>query len=515
VELSVNAILATIDDFLKESGTRAHRSLAGLEPAPTSVDLCALLGDVTAAETIAFVRELTTSSRMDAVKKGRVERLYALLLELGTRARVAPLDDAISTLLRTKTFVSAARTWTLREALSDAWALNTPEARAQLSTDRSAALWDEQPPFARRLDALPDVARQLGLSSATALVEAMQRRTFEALSPSLVEALRQGDDAARDLTAFALKRLDPQLKAGAARQPDLERALAAPWCFEVLRKEDLTHAVTRTLGDLDFHPNAFGKILIDAETPGRAPGAHLVKLEVPDQLRLVLTAAPGFDGYAACLGAWGEAAVLASTPKTLPFIDRVVGDAAIAKTFRLLFESLLLDEGWLKRAVRATSAQAREVARLFAWRQLVQLRAQAALVPVVREGLERGAVRALSDAYVSAMERALHVAPERGRYLVDLPVMGESLPTLDAWALEARLVHTLRERFNEDWWRNPAAGRFLTGLAARGTTEDANSLAASLAGATAGLVSSTASNAQTRSLELTDATRRRVLVMGA
>ena len=39
VELSVNAILATIDDFLKESGTRTHRALAGLEARATNVEL--------------------------------------------------------------------------------------------------------------------------------------------------------------------------------------------------------------------------------------------------------------------------------------------------------------------------------------------------------------------------------------------------------------------------------------------------------------------------------------------
>ena len=76
----------------------------------------------------------------------------------------------------------------------------------------------------------------------------------------------------------------------------------------------------------------------------------------------------------------------------------------------------------------------------------------------------------------------------------------QRLASLDAWALEAHLVHVMRERFNEDWWRNPAAGRFLTDLAARGTTDDATTVAASLGRST---------------LEFTDASRRRVVVMGA
>lgn len=500
MELSVNAILATIDDFMKESGSRLHRALAGLDPAALATELVAPLEDITRAETIAFVRELSTSARIDATRKARVERLLATLLGLATRARLAPHDDAITSLLRTKTFVSAGRTWTLDEALAHGWSLPSTEARTLLANELSAALWDEQGPFARRFDALAELAPTLGFGSSRALIEAQHRRSFDALAPRALELLKQTDDPARDLTAFALKRVDPQLKPSAASALDVSRALAAPWFFEVLRKEDLSHAVTRTLSDLGFDPNALGRVLVDTDSPDRVPGAHLVCLEVPDQLRLVLTAAPGPEAYAGWLGAWGEAAFLAATPRTLPFIDRVIGDAAVALSVRRLFESLVLDEGWLKRVVRATSAQAREVARLFAWRQVMTLRREAALLPVTREALERGAVRSLADSYQDAMARALHVQPERGRFLVDVAPTAPLLPSLEAWALEASLVHTLRERFNEDWWRNPAAGRFLTGLAARGAAEGGAEVAASLGRPT---------------LEPADAARRRVLVMGA
>lgn len=500
VELSVNAILATIDDFLKESGTRTHRALAGLEARATNVELFSLLEDITRAEPVAFVRELTTSSRIDATKKGRVERLYAALLELATQARLAPHDDAITALLSSKTIASAGRTWTLAESLSDAWTLSTPEARALVSNDRSAALWDEQPPFARRLDALSEAAAAFAQPSSRALVEAMQRRTFEQWEPKAEALLNHSDDPSRDLSAFALKRLDQQLKPTNAKSTDLARALAAPWFFEVLRREDLSHAVTRTLTELGFHPNAFGRILIDTDSQGRLPGAHLVRVEVPDQLRLIFTAAPGFEGYAGWLGAWGEAQLLSATPRTLPFIDRVIGDSTLTLAVRRLFESLLLDEAWLKRHVRATSAQAREVARVFAWRQVMAMRAEAALLPVQREGLERGAVRGLADAYANAMERAHVVQPERGRFLLDTAPLTPSMRSLDAWALEAHLASLIRERFNEDWWRNPAAGRFLNDLAMRGSTEDATTVATSLGGPP---------------LELTNASRRRVVVMGA
>jgi len=54
---------------------------------------------------------------------------------------------------------------------------------------------------------------------------------------------------------------------------------------------------------------------------------------------------------------------------------------------------------------------------------------------------------------------------------------------LRAWALEVRLRSTLLERFNEDFWRNPASGRWLRDLFSRGRRDDAESISEELAGA--------------------------------
>lgn len=53
---------------------------------------------------------------------------------------------------------------------------------------------------------------------------------------------------------------------------------------------------------------------------------------------------------------------------------------------------------------------------------------------------------------------------------------------LRAWALETRLTAHLTGRFNEDWWRNPTAGRWLQGLFSRGGTDDAEALAREVSG---------------------------------
>jgi hypothetical protein len=51
---------------------------------------------------------------------------------------------------------------------------------------------------------------------------------------------------------------------------------------------------------------------------------------------------------------------------------------------------------------------------------------------------------------------------------------------LRGWALEAVLLGKLREKFNEDFWRNPATGRWLKELSQRGQRDDATEIARQL-----------------------------------
>jgi hypothetical protein len=55
---------------------------------------------------------------------------------------------------------------------------------------------------------------------------------------------------------------------------------------------------------------------------------------------------------------------------------------------------------------------------------------------------------------------------------------------LRAWQLEALLAALLRERFDEDWFRNPRCGQWLLDLFSRGQRDDAASLAGTVLGRT-------------------------------
>ncbi len=497
MDLSLNALVDQLDDLFFARATRAWRVAAGVQPdAPPVPEL----PELTRPDARQYVSELLESPRVDEAKRGRLRLLRPHLtrafLEAGAQAARTTLD----TFDVRHAFPVGAKHWTPREARRELPRLASREGRAALERELSAQQAAHASDAQRWLEQVVGATVALKLSPEGLVTELHGRP----LAPRLDIAgalLADTADAAGDLLGFALKRVEPTLAPRTAGLHDARRAALAPWLFESLQREDLSHALTRTLGDLGLHPSAEGRLTVDTEhRAGRDTAPACVELRVPDQVRLLLTPDAGLEAWGGWLRAWGLGLHRAHVGPTLPFVERRLGDRAVVEAVGLLFESFLLEEGWLKRYARLTAAQARETARVAAWRQLLALREHAALARYSAEVLGRGAFSGLREEYVPRLSAAWGVEVPGGEAALAVDVFGAHALALDAWALAEVLRSTLLERFNEDYYRNPATGRWLVALAARGQRDDAVAVAKGL-GADA--------------LDAGQAARRRVQVMGA
>lgn len=497
MDLSLNTLVEQLDELASERETRAWRVASGVEPRLPPVPE---LPELTRLDAWQYVGEVLESPRLDEAKRGRLVLLRRHLARAFVEARGAEAREARDAFLRDHSFFAGGRTWTPLEAARELPRLASREARdaveGELSRQHAAGAGHAQ----RWLDAAQEATGALRLTPAS-LVEVLHGRPA---GPRLEQAgalLAATGDAAADLLAYALKRVEPQLSSRVAKRHDARRAGAAPWLSELLRREDLEHAVTRTLGDLGLNPAADGRITVDTEArPGRSPEAACFELRVPDQVRLLLTPDAGHEAFAGWLGAWGVALHRAHVGRALPYVERRLGDRAVVRAVGLLFEGFLVEEGWLKRYLRLTSAQAREVARLVAFRQLQAQRELAAHARFSAEALAQGRSTTLRDAYVEALSAAWGVEVPDGEAPFVVDAFGGGLLELDAWALATAMRASLLERFNEDYYRNPATGRWLVELAGRGQRDDATAVAKALGAA---------------ALDPIEAARRCVQVMGA
>ncbi|MBK7862794.1 MAG: peptidase M3 [Archangiaceae bacterium] len=480
MEISLNSLVERVDAFLYERGALEFRFKAGLSHELPLSKLHEHFPELSRVETFHRVREMLASPRTDGARKVGLKLLLHFLGDNLEEVRSASAHEIIAQLLASAP-VSAGHGGPLALGEAVARLPDEPhrERRDLLERESSQLFWERRSSWARRFDAALELAHELKAPSYVALREELTGVQLQPLVEAAERTLKLTDDAWRDLLGYALRRLDPNLDR--PQLHDAKRAAQAPWMMELFRKDDLFPAVTRWLAELGMDPNAEGRLSFDAEErEGKRTGAFTAELRVPDELRLVALPRNGFEGYSEVLRAFGRGLHHANASRATPLLERRLGDAAVPRAMAALFENVMLDEQWHRRYLHLPQAQAREAARLFAFRQAMRFRRKLALLPYALELYARGPSDAMADEYQARMQATLGVAVPKERFLYDVRPMLLMVSVLRAWALEAVLLTRLRERFNEDFWRNPAAGRWLKELSQRGQRDDAAEIARQL-----------------------------------
>lgn len=478
MEISINALVERLDDFLFEKASLTWRYVAGLSTTLPLTQLHKAFAELSRQDAFLHVREVATNARTDEERKRGLRLLLAFLGERFEEQAASTALEEIATLEATTQVSAGNLTLPLHAALSRLPEESSRERRGLLENAGAELLWDKQSAWAHRVDAGMRAAQELGFASYAAMQEELTGVSLEKLALDAAAMLQKTADAWDDLLAYALKKVDSELKPQGARLHDVMRAAAAPWMFEHFRKEDLMPAATRCLSELGLDPNQGGRISFDSEArEGKRAGARVLAFRVPDDVRLIVSPSGGLDGYAEVLHAFGRAQHCAMVARTTHLLDRRLGDGAVPGAVAMLLENLLTDPSWHRRYLRLPQPVAREAARLFAFRQLFRMRWRAAMVSHGLSLYSRGPLRPLAAEYEDAMQRALHVSAPRGRFLYDIEPGWKGVEALRASALEALLHQNLKERFNEDFWRNPSTGRWLAGFSAQGQRDSADQVA--------------------------------------
>ncbi|MFZ5470261.1 MAG: peptidase M3 [Myxococcota bacterium] len=500
METSLSGLAKRLDDFLFELGSLHYRYGAGLSSELPVAQLYQRYRELAQPDTFRQVRQTVEDERTDERVRARLSLLLEFLAGQVEDALAAPAMEQIATLEATAQVPTAEGVLPFREATAQLAHEPQRERRAHLEKGLGDLLWENQGPYARRREAATRTAEVLGYPSYLTLRDGVTGFSAEKLAAACTGVLSETEDAFRDLLTYVLKKVDPSLKPAQARRHDLQYASTAPWMAQHFRREDLLPSVTRCLSEMGLKPNADGRILFDTEDrPGKTSRAFVADLRVPDEIRLVARPLGGLGDYFALLHELGHAQQRAHVLRTAPVEERRLGDLSVTEGFAYLFDHLLLDEGWHKRFLRLPPTVAREAARLAAFNNLWLLRRYAAKLPYELSLYERGPERPLAEEYEERLGAALFVGVHKGFFLYDVDAQLYATRYLRAWALEARLHAVLCDRFNEDFWRNPATGAWLQSLFSRGQRDSAEVMAEQLGAP----------------LSLSEAGSRLVQVMGA
>ncbi|RKH03973.1 peptidase M3 [Corallococcus sp. CA047B] len=484
----LHTVRSRLEDFLAELATLQYRYGAGLAPDLPVARLHASFPELSSPETFVAANEALARARLrdDALAVRRITLVRELIATQVEESLAARAGEAVIAAEAHSHIPADDQTLSLAQALAQIPREQNRARRALLESGAGNFLWEHRGAYGDRRDAALQAAELLGFPNYPALRQDVTGIDAGKLAEAAEQTLRATEDAYRDVLGYVLRKLEPNLHAlpgGEARRHDVQAALRAPWMDAHFRREDTVPAVMRWLSDWGLRPDAGGRIRLDDEArPGKASRPFVAAVRVPDEIRLVLQPRGGMDALGDLLHELGHAWHLAHVDEDAPTELRRLGDASVTEAYAATFERLLLSPPWLKRYLNLPSGTVKDVIRLAAFQALAVLRRHCAKLSYELSLSTRGASADRADEYADGQRRALFAQPHPGFFLHDVDSQLYVTRYLRAWALETRLTAHLLERFNEDFWRNPAAFAWLKGLFARGGAADAEGLATEVSG---------------------------------
>ena len=459
--LNLSDLRNDLEAFAEALNREEYAARAGLKAESRAAPIRERFAHLGSRDTFAEVRS-AASSASDPEERRRLtylaEFLGATVIEYRLRARL----DRLASAEADQTIVADGEQLPLRSAEVRIKNEDDRARRAVFDRARCAAVSDLNGLRREILEISHEEAQRLGFADYTACCTALSGIDLAALRDLVLPLLPRTRDAYQELLSWYLSRwagTDP----GRAHRHDLARVFRAPALDGSLPPDRLREAAEAPARRMGIDPLAGGRIRVDdAPRPSKISRAFVAAPRIPDEVILVVRPGGGPDDYAAYLHELGHALHFAHVDATLPVEYRRLGDPSVTETYAFLFDGLLRERQWLRRFVGLS--QPRDVLRFTALHKLWYLRRYAAKLDY--ELLLHGgkSLRTVADAYRDILTAATLVEWPRELYLADVDPFFYAARYLRAWIFEAQLRDLLRERFDEEWYRNDRTGPFLRDL---------------------------------------------------
>lgn len=247
------------------------------------------------------------------------------------------------------------------------------------------------------------------------------------------------------------------------RRCDVARVFRAPELDAIFPAQRLLPTLHATIRDLGMILEDQSNIRLDTVPRSlKSPRAFCSPIQVPDDVRLVLKPSGGEQDYETLLHEAGHAEHYANVERTLPFAYRRLGDASVTESYAFLLEYLAIDRGWLRRHLGVTQPEA--LLRLVGFHKLYFLRRYGAKLLYEQELHRADEPGDVAPLYDELLTRHVGVGYGTESYLADVDAGFYCAAYLRAWIFEAQHRRYLQREFDDEWFRNPKAGKFLVEL---------------------------------------------------
>ena len=410
-------------------------------------------------------RTLPVIERAMASAEEEEERQLRKLLRWAARhhleAHNARLDDEFSYWRATAKVETGDVAVPVSQAANLIDATDSREARRQLEEARRDTLEEAIPLQLDRLSRWREAAAELGYGGYR---EAVERLTGVSLLGVVSEARRlidETEDVYREVVGEELRRR-LGIRPDEAESHDAGWLKRMPWLDGSCQEGDVLGTLRKDLREIGLPLEYGGHVTVEHEAfPGPGMTACCTPVRVPDQIRLLVMPTITQPGCVALLTSVGRALHYAYTDSRLSFEDRALGDLGVVKGHGLLFAGLSREGAWVRRTRGLQGQALADYLRTTAVADLFSLREAAARLEFEIQLSDSASPGELGPAWADALSGATGFRFDPRSYLERLGQRFGVARFLRGRMLAAQLRRELRERFDDDWYRNPRTGPFL------------------------------------------------------
>ncbi|MEO7041722.1 MAG: hypothetical protein ABI035_05625 [Gemmatimonadaceae bacterium] len=467
--------------FTQDVSREGYLAYSGLKHEPALQAIYARYADVFTDETLAGCLERFVGADPPSEDARAARMMLEWQIESRIGRQLAHLDEK-EVALESDAVIQIAdgRVIPYQRAVIEIANSADPRERAAIDAARAKAVTEKFAPLRlERLQREVEIVDGMGVANG-------YNATFEKVSGiSLTQLSDECRAFIRDTDAMWTSVLAERLKAFGMSPGEVTRADSLA-LFRLSQFDDafaesaMEGAIRRNCSDMGLDATADGRITFDiGDRPGKRTRAFCAPVRVPEEVYLVLRPHGGQSDYRTFLHELGHALHFGNARPDYPFEYRWLGDNSVTEGYAMLFDHRMLQREWLLRYTGLDRKRTSLFLRMSAFEELHFVRRYCAKLLYEIEVYGGDANwSSLPDTYVEILAGATGFRYRNADAFMDLDNRFYSTRYLRAWQLQALLEDGLVNRFNEDWWRNPAAGPWIANeLFAEGQRESANEVA--------------------------------------
>jgi hypothetical protein len=428
------------------------------------------------------LRGLTT----DAGERRALAHLHAYLVTEWLAQNTVELSEAVAKLEQELTLGSGGQERPYRNLEALLAGERSALRRKALSESATPAVMRLSELLAQRRVRTEALVEHLGLSAPELVAELREASLDELLA--LANQVLDRTQSAFATTLARLSWTELQLPVERVTRADVPRLFRLQGPDAAFPSSEIYPRAIRTLEGLGIDLPAMQNVTVDLRTgPGKNPRGLVLGVVVPTDVRVSLLPVGGVRDQRETLHQMGHTLHDALTRERRWELAKL-GNRTVAEAWSFLLEDLALDPLWLER-VAGLSGEAQVAWRTSALAQRLFLLRRAAGKVLFNAALRApGADPKATYGRIMTRVYGFPMTPaDDERAELDREEFLASGDYLQAFLLSAQLAEALRMRCGPAWWQEKAAGDWVRGRLAPGTSLSAGELARALGGSGIGV----------------------------